>query len=1366
MRQIMVFAFVICWGLILSPLAGSGGEPAGNGGPELLPVVSKNIPEHLPGKGLIKEKVDKRFGNVPLYFVPNRGQVAEDARFYARTSRYTLWLTAEGMVFDTAAKHKNAAKGVSNAASNGNTVKRDVSRLVFLHANRGAEMVAGKATKHKVNIIKGKKKENWKTGIPTFEAVEYKEIYHAIDLRVYGVEKQIEYDWIVNPGGDPGEICFYYKQVKGTRLDDQGNLVVETQLGELVHKRPVAYQEIGGARVKVAADFKKINTNIFGIEVGPYDKKQRLVIDPVVVAYSTFLGGNLEDNCYGLAVDGSGCAYLTGNTKNTDFPTANAYQSAHAGGNSDMYVTKFTASGAGLEYSTYIGGTNDEAGEGIVIDGSGRAHVTGHTQSTDFPIKNAYQSTIGGNSDAVLIILGSSGGTLEYSTFLGGTNMEKAFAIDLDASGNIYIAGVTRSYDYPTKSAYDTYYGGGDGDAFVAKFNSSGSSLAYSTYLGGYAEDAAYGIAVHGSNAYVTGRTASSTFPRQNEYQNAYGGGSFDVFVTKLSTAGTSLVYSTFLGGDGTDSAWGIDVDSGGKAYIVGNTNSSNFPTANGYQTSMAGVKDAFITCFDSSGTSLYYSTYFGGSESDAAAHVIVNGSGSAYIVGSTYSSDFPVKRSSSSYSGSADAFVTMFDTAGGSINFSTFLGGSSDDSGRGIVLDSSGNIIIAGTTESWDFPDSNAYQSAYGGNEDAFLAKYSTYELGSLCGAVDNCDLTWTTGGNADWFEQTTTAYYDDDALQSGAVTDGQSTYVQTTVQGPGVLTFRWRVSSSYSDTLSFYIDGVSQDSISGSYNTSWYQGSYNIPGGTHTLKWEYAKNASYSYGSDCGWLDRVTFSQSADLVLSRDQMTFGAAAGAATGSQAFSVDSNSGGNFDWTVTTDQSWLSCSPSSGSGSGVVTVNCDNSGLGAGTYTGTISVTCATASNSPHTIPVTLNVYGTGQSAAPFGSYDTPTHGTTVSGSVPFTGWVLDDVEVQEVMLFVDYGKLDYYIDSATFVEGARPDVEQAYPDYPNNYKAGWGYMMLTNYLPAGGNGTYNIKAVALDVEGNYTNLGTKTIIVDNVNAVKPFGAIDTPEQGGPASGNEFMNWGWVLTPQPNAIPTDGSTISVLVNGVKVGNPVYNLYRKDIATLFPDNANSNGAVGYFKLDTTQYENGVYTIQWTATDDAGNTDGIGSRFFMIQNSNRQSGKNARTRHTIKDLPPTPVLKDIIDRAERPDPEPVTVKRGFGSKRKYGKYDAPSGHLMTPGQNGAVPIEIKEMERVKVNLRHSPGNNDNKGFYSGWSVVGEKLKPLPIGSTLDSEKGIFYWSPGPGFAGEYRFVFARPGKDGSLSYKLVTIMIKSKF
>ena len=456
-----------------------------------------------------------------------------------------------------------------------------------------------------------------------------------------------------------------------------------------------------------------------------------------------------------------------------------------------------------------------------------------------------------------------------------------------------------------------------------------------------------------------------------------------------------------------------------------------------------------------------------------------------------------------------------------------------------------------------------------------------------------------------------------------------------------------------------------------------------------------------------------------SAAISLNRSQLFFTAAgSGSQTGSQEIWISNSGSGTLNWSVSDNASWLSSSPGSGTNAGVVTVWVNPGGLTTGHYTGTISVSSSNASNSPRTVSVRLTVKGASQDQPPFGEFSTPVNGSTVRSSIPVTGWVLDDVEVKRVRIYNGSG----YIGDAVFVSGARPDVEQAYPGYPKNDRAGWGYMLLTYQLPNGGNGKYTLYAQAVDSSGKQVTLGAKTITLDNSNTVKPFGALDTPAQGGIASGKNYANWGWALTPQPNRIPINGSTINVYVDGVNLGHPDYNIYRSDIAALFPGYANSSGAVGIFYLDTTAYRNGIHTIQWTARDNAGNTDGIGSRYFTILNTaSNQRGKEQALRFRE---PVFPILADLDNGYDGP----VTVKKGYDEDREVREA--------YPGDNGLITIETRELERIEINL----GQSDWLGF----QVLGERFGPLPIGSHLDKDNGFFYWIPGPAFLGDYLLVF----------------------
>jgi len=464
-------------------------------------------------------------------------------------------------------------------------------------------------------------------------------------------------------------------------------------------------------------------------------------------------------------------------------------------------------------------------------------------------------------------------------------------------------------------------------------------------------------------------------------------------------------------------------------------------------------------------------------------------------------------------------------------------------------------------------------------------------------------------------------------------------------------------------------------------------------------------------------GWDGNGGTTPSPFINLNKSQLNFSCGtSGSPPSSQTFSISNTGTGTLNWTVTDNASWLSCTPVSGTDSGVVTVSVDHSGLAAGTYTGTITVSDPNASNSPQKVSVNLTVYAPGSDSAPFGSFETPVDGATVRSSIPVTGWALDDIGIDSIKIYREAGTGLVYIGDAILVEGARPDIETAFPGYPNNSKAGWGYMMLTNFLPNSGNGTFALHAIAADSTGHQVTLGTKTIYCDNAHAVKPFGAIDTPTQGGTASGSNFINWGWVLTPQPNNIPTDGSTIHVFVDGVDLGHPSYNIYRSDIASLFPGYANSNGAVGYFSLDTTAYENGVHTIFWTAEDNAGNTDGIGSRYFSIQNSETAAVSKKTAMFNVE-----------------PGQIPVNYSHPVSIKKGYHPNSEPM--VVYPNDIGIITIEIEELERVEIHFFDSTLNIEHRTL---------NLSSLPIGSTLDTEKGVFYWHPGPGFVGRYALLF----------------------
>lgn len=535
----------------------------------------------------------------------------------------------------------------------------------------------------------------------------------------------------------------------------------------------------------------------------------------------------------------------------------------------------------------------------------------------------------------------------------------------------------------------------------------------------------------------------------------------------------------------------------------------------------------------------------------------------------------------------------------------------------------------------------------------------------------------------------------------------------------------------------------GSSTSSTSAGSGSSAVSVSSPITGLSPNTTYHYRLAGTNSDGTSLGSDKTFTTTNPPQISLNRTQIYIGATtSGAVTKSQQFIINNSGGGTLNWNITDDQSWLTCDPVSGTNFGTVTVSADPTGLPAGTYNGSITVAASNALNSPQTINVTFIVYNAGSTDLPFGEFATPIDGATVSSSIAVTGWALDDVGIDSVKIYIGNGQT--YIGDALFVEGARSDLESAYPGYPQNYQGGWGYMLLTNFLPGGGNGTYTLSAIATDREGNQVTLGTKTITVDNAHAVKPFGAIDTPPQGGSASGKSYVNQGWILTPMPNKISENGSTIDVYVDSIKLGHPSYNIPRPDIASYFPGYANSGGPAAVYKLDTTKYSNGIHSLFWIALDNGGNVDGIGSRFFNIQNSGASDSSNKTEGNQIAWLTNVENLANLRVDYEKS----VKIEKGYAKDLEQQEN--------YPDYNGIINVTVKELEQVTIQL------SGDGSEVIGYEVVNNQLRPLPIGSTLDAGTGTFYWLPGPGFIGEYELVFIEKDQNGEVNKKQFRIVI----
>jgi hypothetical protein len=691
------------------------------------------------------------YGKLPLSFEANHGQTDARVKFMSRTSGYSLFLTGDEAVLALSGKKastKAKIGDVGHVPKPGTAEPKvgDVLRMKLRNANPTAKVTGVDELAGTSNYFIGNDPAKWRTNVPTYAKVKYEGIYSGIDLVYYGTQRQLEYDFIVAPGADPHRIVFEVRGAKRIRKDAQGELVFKTDEDEIRWHRPVVYQEKNGTRQEIAAQYAITDKHHVGFELARYDTSKPLYIDPLI--YSTYLGGSEYDYGQGIAVDSVGNAYVTGWTTSTNFPTMSPFQPTYGGGHywGDAFVAKINPTGSAFVYSTYLGGSDDDGGIGIAADSAGNAYVAGYTYSTNFPTMNPLQAANGGggHADAFVAKLNPVGSALVYSTYLGGSEHDISYGIAIDGAGNAYITGFTGSTDFrTTPGAFQATCNGGvygcfyDWDAFVAKLNPTGSTLVYSTYLGGSAQEYGRGIAVDSwGNAYVTGLTYSSDFPTTpGAVQTVCNSGSGcvddgDAFVAKLNPTGSTLVYSTYLGGNWFDEGNGIAVDSSGNAYVTGSTGSTNFPTTPGafrtvcnFGTACRKYGDAFVAKLNASGSALLYSTYMGGSREDGGRGIAVDGAGIAYVTGYTRSFNFPVKSALQASHGD-DAFVATLNPEGSALVYSTYLGGSGGGEGNGIAVDSADNAYVTGHTYSIDFPTMNPLQPAYGGNIDAFVSK------------------------------------------------------------------------------------------------------------------------------------------------------------------------------------------------------------------------------------------------------------------------------------------------------------------------------------------------------------------------------------------------------------------------------------------------------------------------------------------------------------------------------------------------------------------------------------------------------------------------------------------------------------------
>ena len=740
-RRLAVVLMLFVWSNSICPLVySSATSPAVyKTGLAHTPVTTAETPARSssPANESTRRTVIEQSKQLPLSFEVNQGQQDARVKFLSRGNGYGLFLTPEEAVMVLGKSARRGKRDDLRTTRPVANLPSEVLRMRLVNSNPQARMIGLEELPGKANYFIGNDPSKWKTDVPNYAKVKYEQVYSGIDLIYYGNQQQLEYDLIVSPGADPSVIRLGYEGAKRISINRDGDLILKLRNGEVRQQKPVLYQLLDDGKQPVSGRYVITRKNQIGIEVGAYDKTKALVIDPVV-AYATFLGGsstNGGDTAYDIDIDASGNAYVIGVTDSSDFPTNNPYQ-GYGGGTcfgslpcSDAFVTKINASGSARLYSTYIGGNQSDYGYGLRVDASGSAYITGITNSPNFPTLNPLQATLGGNDDAFIVKLSATGNALAYATYLGGSGTDQGQAIDVDTGGNAYVTGSTGSANFPTSNAFQSALGNSANltDVFVTKLNASGNALVYSTYLGGNWHDNGYAIVVDSlGSAYITGSVSSPDFPVAAALYPTLNG-SMDAFVTKLSPLGNSLVFSTYLGGtSGEDRGEGIALDSSLNVYVTGWAG-FNFPTVNAYDSTFGGgnfPSDAFLTKIDATGGSLIYSTFLGGSGDDVGDGVAVDASGNAYVVGSTLStSTFPRVRPLQNFFGGgvSDMFITMFDSTG-NVTFSTYLGGFSNDDASAIAVDNDGNAYVAGATISSNFPVKNSLQTLKGGGDAVVL--------------------------------------------------------------------------------------------------------------------------------------------------------------------------------------------------------------------------------------------------------------------------------------------------------------------------------------------------------------------------------------------------------------------------------------------------------------------------------------------------------------------------------------------------------------------------------------------------------------------------------------------------------------------
>lgn len=715
-----------------------------------------------------------------LSFEPNVGQLDPRVRFFSRSGAHALFLTDTGAVLRLTRDAARPGDDAPGAPSEAAVLRMTLSGANATSQAGGEEQLAG--TSH---YLKGNDPAAWQRDVPRFGQVRYHSVYAGIDAVWYGNEGALEYDFVVAPGADPGQIALDFEGASEVSIDADGHLVLDTAVGQVVQHRPIVYQVVDGAKKAVDAAYRLLDPDTVAFALGAFDRSLPLVIDPVV-SYSTYLGGDAEDSATSVAVDSAGNTWVAGVTNSTEFPWEMDNDSEFSGVY-DAYVCRFSGNG-GIPLCAYIGGSDDDGAWAIAIGPDGNAYVGGYTYSADFPVVDAAQSDPGGDGDAFVLRINAAADGLDFSTYHAGNSFEIVRGIAVDHHGDVYVTGETWSANLPTtQGALQASHGNANSqDAFVARFSAAGAREV-ATYLGGNGVDRGRGIAFDDAgDIFVTGNTASADFPMESPLMPP--GGGEDAFLSVLHPSGGALLLSTTIGGSAQDWAYELIVDDEDRVTLAGFTSSADFPVHKAAQGTLRGGQDSFLMRIDMA-TGIAFSTFLGGSGLDDMRHIAADPAGNTWFFGYTQSDDFPLRNHLAPLRGQ-DAVLAKFDPAG-ALLLSTPLGGSAWEIGSGVALDLDGTVHLGGYTTSVDLPLAGAFQAMPGStsveDEDGIALETPDIFLARLAEpALD----TWRGDYDGDGT---------DDILMrnnsTGANTIWRSGNSRTTQRMTRILDLRWRI-------------------------------------------------------------------------------------------------------------------------------------------------------------------------------------------------------------------------------------------------------------------------------------------------------------------------------------------------------------------------------------------------------------------------------------------------------------------------------------------------------------------------------------------------------------------------------------------